>query len=102
MFCPKCGDKLVRTGRELTCVKGKMGLSQNLEKRLTDCFILKIDKPKEFKFSFVVGGNWFCPDCGVKEIEKEGFICCPHCGLSLNEFIFQLVEIHPHAAIKEK
>ncbi len=96
MFCPKCNDELVQLENELTCLKGKMGLSRNLEQGLTECFILKIRTPREKKFSFVVGGKWFCPGCGVSMFEKDGHIRCPQCDLCLNEFIFALVEMHPH------
>lgn len=96
MFCPKCNDELIRVNKELTCLKGNMGLSQNLECELTECFILKNRKPKEVKLSFLVGGEWFCPGCGISMEEKDGFIRCPKCSLSLNEFIYVLVEVHPH------
>ena len=96
MFCPKCNEELVRVNKELTCIKGKMGLSQHLERRLTECFILKISKPSELKFSVLIGGKWFCPHCGLQMIENDGFIRCSECELSLNEFIFALVELHPH------
>jgi rubredoxin len=77
-------------------MRGQMGLSQHLERRLTDCFILRVDKPRESKFSFIVGGNWFCPGCGVATVEGGGVVRCPRCGLSLNEFIHALAERHPH------
>ena len=47
MFCPKCGDELVKVGTELTCVRGQMGLSQNMECRLTECFISRNVAPRE-------------------------------------------------------
>lgn len=102
MFCPKCNDELVRINKELTCLRGQMGLSQHLEHRLTEYFILKISEPSEFKFSFLVGGKWFCPGCGVQMIEKDGFIRCPQCDLSLNKFIRPLVEQHPHLKENQK
>lgn len=73
-----------------------MGLSKDLENILTECFVLKNRKPKDKKFSFLVGGKWFCPDCGVLMIEQDGFIRCPQCNLTLNEFIPILIEFHPH------
>jgi len=73
-----------------------MQFSEHLAERLNDCFILKTDEPKHLQFSFQVGGNWFCPKDGVKMIEENGYINCPTCNLSLNEFIFALVERHPH------
>ena len=96
MFCPKCSEELVRVGSELTCRRGQMGLSQHLERRLTECFVLKRDKPRESKFSFVVGGKWFCPGCGIAMVEHDGDVRCSQCELSLNEFIYQLIEVHPH------
>ena len=101
MFCPGCGDKLEKVGRELTCVRGQMGLSQQMERRLTACFILKSVTPHESRLSIVVGGKWFCPGCGTSAREENGFIRCQQCGLSLNEFIYPLVELHPHAGRHE-
>jgi rubrerythrin len=77
-----------------------MSLSQKLEEGLIDCFILRVRKPKELKFPFIVGGTWFCPACGIKMFEKNGDVRCSQCNLSLNEFIHQLVELHPHASVK--
>jgi DNA-directed RNA polymerase subunit M/transcription elongation factor TFIIS len=96
MFCPKCGNELVRVGNELTCVEGKMGLMAQLEQRLIEYFVAKTAMPSDRKVSFVVGGEWYCPGCGVPTIETDGYVRCPRCGLSLNEFIYVLVEIHPH------
>jgi hypothetical protein len=73
-----------------------MGLAQFLEKRLTECYVSRIDTPRERRFSFQVGGKWFCPGCGVPTVESDGFVRCSECGLALNEFIHALVEIHPH------
>ena len=76
-----------------------MSLSRHLEGRLTECFITKVSKPRDLRFSFVVGGQWYCPGCGVPTIEENGFVRCTQCGLTLNEFMHSLVEHHPH---KEK
>lgn len=102
MFCPKCNDELIKVKEELTCLRGQMGLSNHLEQGLTECFVLKNRKPKEFKFSFLVGGKWFCPGCGVLTIEEDGFVRCPQCDFSLNEFIHELVELHPHLKVRKK
>src|SRR5687767_1339179 len=96
MFCPKCNEELVNVKGEFTCLKGQMGLSKNLERGLMECFVYTTRKPKEFSFSFLVGGKWFCPGCGVLTKEKDGFVQCPQCNLSLNEFIHTLVELHSH------
>ena len=101
MFCAKCGDELVKVGRELTCVRGQMGLSKDMERRFTECFILRSVRPRESRFSMVVGGKWFCPGCGVSTLEENGVIRCQQCELSLNEFIYPLVELHPHAGRNE-
>ena len=102
MFCPKCSDELVKVGSEVTCVRGQMGLSQHLERRFTECFILGADRPRESRFSFIVGGKWFCPGCGVPAVEADGVVRCPLCELSLNEFIHALVERHPHVRVAGK
>jgi predicted RNA-binding Zn-ribbon protein involved in translation (DUF1610 family) len=96
MFCPKCGNELVRVGEYLTCVEGKMGLSRRLEQRFTECFVTKASTPTDWKFSFVVGGQWYCPGCGVATIESDGYVRCPQCRLSLNEFMVELVERSLH------
>jgi hypothetical protein len=63
---------------------------------LTECFEERTRIPRDFAFSFEVGGAWFCPGCGVQAHETEGRIVCPRCSRSLNEFIHSLVDLHPH------
>ena len=96
MFCPICGNELLETTDGLVCQNGKMEVTVELEERLRKCYILKLRKPQEMPFSFLVGGNWFCPQCGILAIEENGSIRCPKCKLSINEFIHSLVEHHPH------
>jgi len=96
MFCPKCNNLLTKTNKEIICFSGEMHLSQNLTNRLEACYITKTSFPNELKFSFQVGGQWFCPGCGVREIEDDGIVRCPQCELSLNEFIYELIERSPH------
>jgi uncharacterized Zn finger protein (UPF0148 family) len=98
MYCPKCGDVLRRRPNgDLTCEQGEMGLSQRLERGLTECFVDRTRMPLEAPLPFVVGGGWCCPGCGVAMIETEpGSVVCSKCGLSLSEFIHELVELHPH------
>lgn len=97
LFCPKCGSQLESTSRGLYCQKGKMYLSQFLEKRFLVCFVLAITNPREFELKFKPGGNWFCPWCGILAEVSNGFVKCPKCHSSLNEFIYPLIELHPHA-----
>ena len=73
-----------------------MYLSQNLSHHLEECYVTKTKLPCDFKFSFQVGGDWFCPGCGVQMSEEEGVVRCAKCGLSINEFIYELVERSPH------
>lgn len=97
MFCPKCNDVLTKTKNEETfCLRGEMYLSQHLTRRLEECYIAKTERPREFAFSFQIGGEWFCPSCGVRTVEENGVVRCSNCGLSLNEFIHELVERSPH------
>ena len=95
MFCPKCGNELSETSDGLVCQNGRMQVTKELEKRLRECYILKLRKPREMPFSSPVG-DWFCPQCGVETIEKDGSARCPKCNLSVNEFVHLLIEYHPH------
>ncbi len=96
MFCPKCGDELVEMNDRLVCRSGRMELSQELAKRLRECFVARSRKLNEIKFGFRIGGNWFCPQCGVPTEEADGCVRCPQCGSNLNEFMFALTELAPH------
>ncbi len=101
MYCPKCGDGLERrpTG-ELTCERGDMRLSKELERRLTECFVDRTRRPGAVPLHRRVGGSWYCPGCGVAMVETDpGLITCPRCGLALGELVHELIELHPHRAI---
>jgi len=92
MFCPKCGDELISTPKGLYCQKGDMYLSQYMEKRLNNCFVLKTEEPRDFKFPYKTGDNWFCPGCGTKVSKDNGYLRCQNCHRSLDEFIHPLIE----------
>lgn len=96
MFCPKCGDTLEDVNGELTCVRGDMGLSQDMARRLSECYVTRTRLPAEPKNAARWGGTWYCPGCGIQAEEDDGAVRCPHCGLSMNEFLYPLVELHPH------
>ncbi len=96
MFCPKCGTALEQNANELYCPEGDMHLSENLEKGFTEVFLERTRTPVLKPVSFKIGGTWFCPKCGNQMLEAEGVVHCLSCKLSLNEFIVQLVELHPH------
>ena len=97
MFCPKCGDGLVEIEGWLTCVRGNMALRHELAAKLEECLITRTRWPSDKPWPVGIGGRWFCPGCGTPAPEREkGVVRCQECGRSLNEFIYALVEIHPH------
>ena len=96
MYCPKCGSELSETPNGLICQNGKMEITKELEKRLRECYVLKLREPREIRLNFSVGGQWFCHECGISTQEEKGIIICPVCKRSMNEFIFSLIEHHPH------
>jgi hypothetical protein len=96
MFCPKCGDQLERRENELTCLRGEMALSPLMETGLDAAFVSRTVVPGDDPLPFQVGGNWFCPGDAERMIEVGGVIRCPTCERSLNHFVSQLVERHPH------
>src|SRR5262245_10351433 len=97
MYCPKCGVTLAeQPGQPLTCVPGDMSLSPDLERRLR-AYYLEGGSARTQPFPSVVGGDWFCPACGVRTTEATpGDVRCPSCSRSLASFIYALVELHPH------
>ena len=94
MFCPFCGDTLVLRKGEMYCPTGDMELAHVLSQSLTACYA-DITSPKRINFTpnYRGGADQFCPGCGIK-VDKE--FNCPHCGKSVKELIYQLVEFHPH------
>jgi phage FluMu protein Com len=64
---------------------------------LTECFELDERRPSE-EPTVCASGTWFCPACGVRMVTKEGVeVRCPRCERTLNEFVYALTELHPHA-----
>jgi hypothetical protein len=96
MFCPKCGDRLAEVDGELTCVRGKMGLSERMRNDLDECFVSRLREPPDRKFDFRWGGTWFCPGCGKPMVEEAGAICCPDCRRNISGFLKHLIDLHPH------
>ena len=84
------------------CVRGQMGLAQELELRLRECYVTQTRRPQDRVFNYGgkphgIGGDWFCPGCGVAAQElTPGDLRCPVCSRSLVEFVHALIELHPH------
>lgn len=96
VFCPKCGDKLEQGGDGLQCTRGSMPLSVFLANRLADVYERRVRDSKQKASSFRWGGVWYCPGCGARLEERDGLVKCEHCNQALNEFLYQLIERHPH------
>ena len=103
LFCPRCGDELHSTpDGMLKCQRGDMILAAELAKRLRDCYVDSVRRPKDGAFTYAglprrTGGIWFCPGCGVSIPEESpGNLTCPKCSRSVVEFVYALIERHPH------
>lgn len=98
MFCPRCGDALeAEADGTLVCRRGEMPLSINMQKRLVDVFGSRSRRSLESVLPFEIGGTWWCPGCGVEAVESHpGDLRCASCKTSLAEFVYELVELHPH------
>ena len=103
LHCPKCGDVLAESpDGNVKCLRGRMEFAQELAQRLRDCYVTKIRDPKDVKFTHrgkphPIGGSWFCPGCGIPAKETTpGDVRCPSCSRSLVEFMYSLIERHPH------
>jgi tRNA(Ile2) C34 agmatinyltransferase TiaS len=103
LFCPKCGAALAKTvDGHFECKRGRMPLAHHLEQRLIECFVTEARRPREPSGVYKagppkIGGTWFCPGCGVMTTESTpGDVRCPKCSRSLSEFVYALVERHPH------
>lgn len=72
-------------------------MSRNLSDALTECYEREERRPDE-KPTRMASGEWFCPGCGVPTVTKRDVeVRCPECGRTLNEFLWALIEMHPHA-----
>jgi phage FluMu protein Com len=100
LFCPKCAEVLLESPAGVfECKPGRMQLSVNLSRGFRSCYVLRERLPRDEPFGqgIRVGGSWYCPGCGVPTEEANpGDVRCPRCRLALNEFIYQLSELHPH------
>ena len=96
IYCPKCGSQMDTSGREFTCHRGQMGLSQRMRDELIAGFITPGVQTPPRAWSIGIGGAWFCPRDATRMVESDGVLACPQCGRSLNQYVYQLIELHPH------
>lgn len=97
MYCPKCGDEMIAGQKSMKCESGEMELAPALFEGLQETFITCSKDPDFKKFTFRVGGAWYCPADATKMTEENGVIGCPNCGKIINSFLFSLIERHPHS-----
>jgi DNA-directed RNA polymerase subunit M/transcription elongation factor TFIIS len=103
LYCPKCGDAFKETeSGGFICERGQMELSERMSQSLSECYVENKRRPKTFNYESDIkysriGGSWFCPGCGVPINETSpAKLICEKCDKNLLEFIYQLVELHPH------
>jgi hypothetical protein len=96
LYCPKCGDSMSVADGTLKCERGDMALSERLCEDFLDVYVRRTKTSSERPLSFKAGGSWYCPENGRPLVEKNGMIRCDQCGNALNQFIYQLIEVHPH------
>lgn len=93
MYCPHCGREMRPTDGVFTCDAGGMTFSRNLHDILTARFPV----PRPRSVGVEVGARvtrWFCPGCGVK-LRQD--MTCGRCGQTIQDLLWSLVELHPHA-----
>ena len=81
-------------GTTLTCATGGMALSVGLRDRLVEVFETRSRRAEGRPMDW--GGGWFCPGCGCPATTTSDHVECPQCGELLDEFLVDLVELHPH------
>jgi hypothetical protein len=96
VFCPKCGKAMDMVNGTFTCVSGEMPLSRNLHERLCEVFVSRTRSARPVPLNW--GGGWFCPGCGVPATADREHVRCEKCGEYLDEFLYALIERHPHRA----
>ncbi len=98
MYCPKCGAAMLKTPQgAYSCEPGGMELTPDLNRRLTECYVSEIRQPTDMRFDVTIGGQWFCPGCGLPITEAGGDLRCSRCNRNLAEFVWALIEHCYHA-----
>jgi hypothetical protein len=83
-------------GPELTCPRGRVGLSPHLREQLIAAFFDPGVQEPPRPSSVRIGGTWFCPRDREPMVEANGIIGCPRCGRSLNRYVYELIERYNH------
>jgi hypothetical protein len=111
MFCPKCGDEMIRKDGVWSCVAGENGFSEVVDRILSERFASHVPSvhrsetrktvrisrisPKGGDSTIVYVDPYYCPGCGVI-LKKD--MTCPDCGVSIRDLLYPLVELFPHRA----
>jgi ribosomal protein S27AE len=96
MFCPRCGEGMDLVNGTFTCVRGDMELSRRMHDALSEVFVARTRSARSRPLNW--GEGWFCPGCGVAATTDPEHVRCGTCGEYLDEFLPQLIELHPHRA----
>lgn len=72
-----------------------MPLSDDMKAGLIEVFIRKT-RSSQRRLSFNTNCDWYCPGCNAPMIANDGSVICPDCGGLLNDFVYRLIEFHPH------
>ena len=94
LFCPKCGEPMTLVDGTFECLAGKMPLSRALHTALCEVFVDRSRDARAIAVNW--GGDWFCPRCGGRAETADRHVRCLACGQYLDEFLYPLVELHPH------
>lgn len=93
MYCPKCGEPLEKRSGAWRCTSGGLEFSVNfgdmLEARFAGGYRPGRRSPGRMQIDL-----WYCPSCGCP---TEDNMSCPLCNQTLRDFLFTLVDLHPHA-----
>lgn len=86
---------MVLIGREVTCVRGDMGLSQAMREELESLVASPPVEPE--RATRRMGGSWRCPADGQEMHESDGQLRCATCGRFVPfKTLYRFMEIHPH------
>lgn len=96
LYCPRCGDVLANEQGTYFCKRGDMYFSPILASAYRKHFEEKTEPAPDSRWKCVIGGNWYCPQCGKKMEETEGKILCRECGVNLGAWVYHIIEHHPH------